>query len=106
MFTINAMKWIRAYSLIDSASDQLAQLVVQSEACINCYMAAVNIIYTRDGLEPALAILDQADDFANKRNMIPLQWLVILQRIGILTRANELEKAEQLIAEKPTDHAI
>ena len=90
-----------AYALLDSASDQLGHLSIQSEVCINSYTTAISIVFTRDGLDPALALLELADDFASRRRMVPLQWLVILLRIELLTRAGELQQAQQVVRYNP-----
>ena len=90
-----------AYAFLDCASDQLGHLSIQSEVCINSYTTAVSIVFTRDGLDPALALLELADDFASRRRMVPLQWLVILLRVELLTRAGELQQAQQVVRDNP-----
>lgn len=88
-----------ATRLIDSASDQLEHLLVQSEVCINCYMTTVRIIFSRDGLDAALALLDRASDFAVKRGMKPLEWLTKLYRIEFHSRSGHVKEAEAMLLE-------
>tara|TARA_B100001939_G_scaffold314113_1_gene298308 strand:- start:43 stop:2730 length:2688 start_codon:yes stop_codon:yes gene_type:complete len=61
------------------------------------YITAANITFLKEGLEPALTLLDQAQDYIQRERLTLLNRLVISQKVHLLTLAGNPAKARRTL---------